>query len=116
MVLVVEHESSRSARWLRQHRARLALWAAVAEGLLVVFGVIPGWIALAAAVALVLFYVVVGRKLAPESARQLSWIAAVSQLLVAMLPILVGLLTVTAIVGLVVLGTVALALLFVDRR
>jgi len=116
VVLVVEHGSTRIGRWLRQHRTRLALWVAVAEGALVLFGVIPGWIALAGAVALVLFYAVLGRKLPTDAARHLSWIAAVSQVLVALLPILVALLAVTAVVALVVIAVVALVLLFVDRR
>ena len=80
------------------------------------FDVIPGWIAIAVAVALVGFYILVGRNLSPDSARQASWIGAVSQVLVAALPLLVALLTMVAIVALVVLAAVALALLFLDRR
>ncbi len=86
------------------------------EGVLVLFDVIPGWVAVAVALALVAFYVLVGRKLSPEAARQTSWIGAVSQVLVAALPLLVALLTMVAIVALVVLAAVALALLFLDRR
>ncbi len=116
MVLVVEHGSTRSGRWLRRHRVRIALWLAVAEGVLVLFGVIPGWTAIGVAAALLLFYVLVGRNLSPETARQVAWIGAVSQVLVAVLPVLVALLTMIAIIALVVLAAVALALLFLDRR
>lgn len=80
------------------------------------FGVIPGWTAVAVAAALVLFYVFVGRRLRADALRQLSWIGAVSQLLVALLPLLVALLTITAVIALVVIAAVALALLFLDRR
>ena len=116
MVLVVEHGSSRGGRWLRRHRARVALWLAVTEGALVLFGVIPAWTALAVAALLVLFYVLVGRTLQNDAARQLTWIGAVSQLLVALLPLLVALVTITAVIALVVIAAVALALLFLDRR
>lgn len=116
MVLVIEHGSTRGGRWLRRQRARLALWVAVAEGVLVLLGVIPGWTAFFVAVALLAFYVLVGRNLPTDSARQLSWIAAFSQLFVALLPLLVAVLTVAAIVVLIALAAAALALLFLDRR
>jgi hypothetical protein len=115
-VAVVEHGSSQRGRWLRRYRARLALWVAVAEGVLVLLGVIPTWTALIVAGGLLLFYVLVGRNLPTDTARQLSWIAAVSQLFVALLPVLVALLTIVAVIALVVLAVVALALLAVDRR
>jgi hypothetical protein len=116
MVLVVEHDSSRGGRWLRRYRARLALWIAVAEGALVLLGVVPGWTAFVVAAALLLFYVVLGRNLPTDTARQLAWIAAVSQIFVALLPILVALVTVVAVIALVVLALVALAMLARDRR
>jgi ABC-type dipeptide/oligopeptide/nickel transport system permease component len=112
---VVEHGSSRGGRWLRHNRFRIALWIAVVEGVLVLFDVIPAWWAIGVAVLLLAFYVFVGRRL-PDSGRELSWIAAFSQLLVAILPVLVALLTVVAIIALVVIAAVALALLFLDRR
>ncbi len=43
MTVVVEHGSSRSGRWLRRNRIRIALWTAVVEAALVLFGVIPKW-------------------------------------------------------------------------
>lgn len=116
MVLVVEHDSSRGSRWLRRYRTRLALWVAVAEGALVLLGVIPGWTALLVAAGLLLFYVLIGRNLPSDSVRQLTWIAAVAQLFVALLPLLVAVVTVAAVVALVVIALVALALLAFDRR
>jgi hypothetical protein len=95
---------------------RFALWIAVVEGVLVLLDVIPTWTALGVAALLVLFYVLVGRNLPTDSGRELSWIAAFSQLLVAILPVLVALLTIVAIIALVVIAAVALALLFLDRR
>ena len=116
MVLVVEHGSSAGGRWLRRYRTRLALWVAIAEGALVLLGVVPGWTALLVAAGVLVFYALVGRNLPTDSARQIAWIAAVAQLFVALLPILVAFVTVAAIVALVVLALVALALLAFDRR
>jgi hypothetical protein len=113
---VVEHGSSRGGRWLRQHRLQIALWIAVVEGVLVLFGVIPAWTAVGIAALLLLFYVLVGRRLPIDSGREIAWIGAFSQLLVAILPVLLALLTMVAIVALVVIAAIALALLFLDRR
>ena len=116
MVLVVEHESSRSGRWLRRKRTRLALWIAVFEAALVVFGVIPRWPAFVVALALLAFYVVVGRNVRSDTVRQVSWIGAVSQLLIVALPAVLALVTFAAIVLLAILAAIALAFLFLDRR
>ena len=116
MVLVVEHESSRGGRWLRHHRTRLALWIAVLEAALVVFGVILRWPAFVLAVALLAFYVFVGRNVRNDAVRHLSWIGAVSQLLIVALPALLALLTFAAVVAVVILAAIALVFLFLDRR
>lgn len=116
MTAVVEHGSSRGGRWLRANRLKIAFWIAVVEGILVLLDVIPTWPAIAVAALLLLFYVFVGRRLPMDSGREISWIAAFSQLLVAILPVLLGLLTMVAIIALVVLAAIALALLFLDRR
>jgi hypothetical protein len=95
---------------------RIALWIAVVEGVLVLFDVIPGWWAIGLAVLLVAFWALVGRRLSSDSAREIAWIAAFSQLVVAVLPLLLAVLTMVAIIALVVIAAVALALLFLDRR
>ncbi len=116
MVLVVEHDTSRGGRWLRLHRTRLALWIAVVEAALVVFGVIPRWPAFVVAVGLLAVYVFVGRTVRSDTVRNLSWIGAVSQLLIVALPVLLALITFAAIVAVAILAAVALAFLFLDRR
>ena len=116
MVLVVEHDTSRGGRWLRLHRTRLALWIAVIEAALVVFGVIPRWPAFVVALGLLVFYVFVGRRVRSDTVRQLSWIGAVSQLLIVALPALLALITFAAIVAVAILAAIALAFLFLDRR
>ena len=116
MVLVVEHGSTRSGRWLRRNRTRLALWIAVAEGVLVVFDIIPGWTAFLVAVALITFYVVAGRRFSSDALRQASWVAAASQVLIAVLPLLVAVLTAAALVVLGIIIVAAVAFLFISRR
>jgi hypothetical protein len=110
------HGTTRTGRWLREWRFRLALWIAVVEGLLVVFDVISGWVALAIGAILVVFYFSVGRELRWDMLRQASWIAALSQVLVAFVPVLAFVLGVLAILAVAVLALVALAALLADRR
>ena len=116
MVLVVEHGSTRSGRWLRRNRIRLALWIAVAEGVLVLFDGVPGWIAFLVAVALIAFYAFVGRRVTSDALRQSAWVAAVSQVLVALIPLLVAFVAVTAVAVVAILLAAALLFLFLGRR
>ena len=113
---VVEHRTSRPGRWLREHRLKIALWIAVAEGILVVFDQISGWLALAIAAALLAFYVLVGRNLKTDVGRQASWIAALSQVFVALVPVLVFVIGAVALIAVGVLAVVALVALFADRH
>jgi hypothetical protein len=112
----IEHRSSRSGRWLRARRLRIALWIAVAEGLLIVFDVIPGWTALVVGALLVAFYFFVGREVRSDTVRHGSWIAAASQLFVALVPVLLFVVGTLAIIVLGILAVIALIALFADRR
>jgi hypothetical protein len=112
----LEHGSTGPSRWLRERRVRVALWIALAEGILVVFDVIPEWTALLVALGIILFYVLVGRNLRWDLGRQSSWVAAFSQAVVALVPVLLFVLGVLAIVALAVLAVVAVIALFADRR
>ena len=112
----LEHGSKRAGRWLRTHRLRVALAIAVVEGVLVAFRQIPWSIALLVAVAAVIFYFWLGRELRSDAARQMSWIAAFSQLLVAFVPVLVLIIGTLAVIAVAILAVVALFVLFGDRR
>ncbi len=112
----LEHGGTRGGRWLRTRRLRIALWIAVVEGVLVVFDVIPGLVAILAVLAALAFYWFLGRRLTVDSAREASWIAAASQLFVAFVPVLLFLLTSLAVIALAVLVVVALIALLADRR
>jgi apolipoprotein N-acyltransferase len=112
---VVEHRSSRTGRWLRERRLRFALLIAVVEGLLVAFSVIPWWLAVLAAAALVVTYFSLLREFRSDTVRQIGWIAATSQALVVLVPILVAVVGVLAVIAVGVLAVLALVVLFSDR-
>ena len=112
----IEHRSSRTGRWLRARRVRLALWIAVAEGLLVIFDVIPGWTALLVGALILAFYLFLGRSLRSDTVRQVSWVAAASQVFVALVPVLLFFVGFLAVIALAVLAAVALVALLADRR
>jgi hypothetical protein len=113
---VVEHRESRFARRLRTRRLQVALAIAAVEGILVLAGVIPWWLVLAAAVATVAGYVWLGRDHRSPTVRATSWVTAVSQLVVVLVPVAVVLIGLLAIAVVVLLAVAALAALLLDRR
>jgi amino acid transporter len=112
----IEHRSSRFGRRLRESRLRVALIVALVEGILVLVGSIDWWIVVLLAIASVAFYVVRGREARHEEVREVSWIFAVSQVAVVLVPVLALVLTAFAVVALVLIAVVALVVLLRDRR
>jgi hypothetical protein len=113
---LVEHGTSRTGRWLRERRVRIALWVAVVEGILIVFHAISVPIAIVVAVAVVILYFSAGDRLTSDTAHQVAWVAAVSQVLVMLVPIFLIILWSIALIIVVILALVAFALLFSRRR
>jgi hypothetical protein len=113
---VVEHRESRFARRLRRRRLHVALAIAAVEGILVLAGVIPWWFVIALVIAAVAGYVWVGRDHRNPTLRAASWVAAVSQLVVVLVPVAVVLIGLLAIVLVALLAVGALATLLLDRR
>ena len=113
--LTIEHGQTRRGRRLRENRLRIALLVAVVEGILVLLGAIDWWVVVLLAIGAVALYVLQGRS-ARDELRQLSWIAAVSQVLVVLVPALAVVLTALAVVALILLAVVALVVLLRDRR
>ena len=112
----LEQRMSKPAQYLRDHRLQLTGWIAVPEGILVAFGVIPHLIVYVLAVVGIAFWFTAARNYRSASARQASWIFAVSQAISVLVPvvmILVGWALVTAIT---VIAAVALILLFAERK
>ena len=114
---VLEAGSTRIGRWLRERRLRLALWVAVIEGLLVALTPdLTKWTVLVIGVILLAFYIVAGRNIRWDVARQLSWIAAASQALAILVVILAFVVGLLAIVAIVAFAVIALVYLFSDYR
>ena len=113
---VLEHGSTRTGRWLRGRRIRLALWLALIEGLLVVLGAIPWWLAFLVALGVIAFHFSVGRDLASDAAREVSWVGAASQVVVFFIPALVLFVGALALVAVGVLAVVAVIALLAGRR
>lgn len=113
----IEAGSTRGGRWLRERRIRIALWVAVIEGLIAAFSQDIGrWTILVMAVIVLAFYIVAGRQLKWDVARELSWIAAASQVLAILVIIFAFVLKLIAIVIIVGFALVALVYLFTDHK
>ena len=112
----IEHRSTRFGRRVRDNRLRIALLVALVEGILVLVGSIDWWVVVLLAIAAVAFYVWRGRNARREEVRDGSWIFAVSQVAVVLVPVLALVLTAFAVVALVLIAVVALVVLLQDRR
>jgi hypothetical protein len=113
----IEAGGTRIGRWLRERRLRIALWVAAIEGLIVALTPdLTKWTVIIIGAVVLAFYVVAGRNMSWDVARQLSWIAAASQALAVLVVIFAFVLKLVAIVAIVILAVVALAYLFSDRR
>ncbi len=112
---VIEHGTSRSGRWLRARRTRIALWIAVGEGLLVAIHVIPWTVGILIAALIVVLALWVLRNVRSDTIHQVAWIAGVSQAFVALVPVLGLVIGTLALIAVGILALVALAALFADR-
>jgi hypothetical protein len=113
---VLEHRTTRGGRWLRERRIRLALWIALIEGLLIVVDAIPWGLAIVVAAAIVIGYFAFRDRIMSDTGRQAFWIAAASQAVVVLVPVLLAVATVLAFVVLALIGIIALLVLLGDRR
>ena len=113
----IEHGSTRSGRWLRARRFRIALWTAVVEAILVaLLHDVSRWTVIGLAVLSVTFYVFVGRDARSDTLRHASWIAAASQSLAVIAVLFAFILFWAALVLALVFAGVALLILFADRK
>ncbi len=112
----IEQGSSRLGSALRTSRLRFVLAIVLIEGLLVLFDAIPWWTVLVLAAGAFALYVGVGRESRHQAVHEGSWIAAVSQLAVVLVPAVALVVTTLFLIVLVVAAVGALALLLLDRR
>jgi hypothetical protein len=113
---VIEHRGGATRRGLRPYRLRVALAIAVVEGVLVLAGVLPWWSVLFLAAASLASYLALGRESSSPDVRDATWIAAVSQLSVVLLPLLAAVVPVLVVTVVVLLAGAALVALLLDRR
>ena len=91
------------------------LGIAAVEGLLVLVGVVPWWAVVVLAAAAVAIHVGFGRDHPRPGVRGVTWLAAVSQLLVVLVPIAVVVAGALAVGVVVLLAVVALVVLLRER-
>lgn len=114
--LVLEHRSSTLGRRAHRNRLWIALAIAVVEGLLVLVGAIAWWVVVLAALGAVALYAWRLRDHGSADLRTAGWIAAVSQLVVVLVPVLTAV-AAALVVAIVVLAAIGvLAALLLDRR
>lgn len=112
----IELKESRGGAWLRARRTRLALFIGLLESV-IVLAADSGWfVVLALAAVAVALYFFVGRRVRFHTVRELTWIAAASQLIAMLVPVLWVLFKAVAILALVVMALILLAMLLMDRR
>jgi hypothetical protein len=112
---VVEHRQGPTSRWLHERRISLAIGVAILEGVLIVAGELSKALALIVAIAVVVGYFMLSDRLKPGVGRQIAWIAAVSQAIVMLVPLLVFVIGTLTLIAIAVIGVVALVLLFSRR-
>ncbi|HEX5469349.1 MAG TPA: hypothetical protein VFW80_09925 [Gaiellaceae bacterium] len=112
---VIEHRESAAAQWMRDRRLRLALLIAFVESLVVLFSEHGWWYVVAAAVVACAAHWFVGRRKGGVL-HEITWTAAVSQLLAMFVPILWEVVKILAIVVLLILGGFLLVTLLLDRK
>jgi hypothetical protein len=103
-------------RYLADRRIRIAIWSAVAEGVLVIFGIIPHLVVYVLAIVAIGFWILVGRSYKPGTSRQAAWIFATSQLLVVLVPIFWFFAKTTAIIVIALIAVGGLVFLFAERE
>ena len=112
---IIEHGESRQERFLRRQRLQIALVVATIEGILVLAGSIPWWAVLLAAAAALALHAWL-RRTSVHGLSRVMWIAAVSQLVIVLVPIAAAVVAVLAIVLLALAVVAALGALLRDRR
>jgi len=106
----------RTARWFHARRVRIALFIAFVESILVLFSAHGWYYVLGAAIVAVAIHVALGRRSSSRLLYEITWTAAVSQLLAVLVPVLWAVVKLVAIVVLVILAVFLLAALLIERR
>jgi hypothetical protein len=114
---MIEAGGTRTGRWLRERRLRIALWVAVIEGIIVAATPdLSRWTVLVIGVIVLAFYMLAGRGMSWDVGRHLSWIAAASQAMALLVVLFFFIFEWIAIAIIACLAVVALIYLFSDHK
>lgn len=113
---VLEHRQGAWGRRLQRNRLKVAVGVAALEGLLVLAGAVSWWVVVLLAIGAVGVYVQVGRDHRNPDVTNATWVLAVSQLLVIVVPVVAAVAVALAAVLVVAFAVLALAALILDRR
>jgi hypothetical protein len=113
---VIDGDSSRAGRWLRQRRIRIALWLAVFEGIVVAIKGESKWVVAIIAALVLVIYASLRDRLNWDAGRQVLWIVAASQVLALLVAIFAFILESIAVILVVIIAVAALVYLFADLR
>jgi hypothetical protein len=92
-----------------------AMLLALVEGILVAVDVIPRWVAVGIAIAILAAYFLRGRAITDPSARQALWALALAQAVVLLIPLVTWILSAAVIVVLAVIAVLLVVVLIADR-
>jgi hypothetical protein len=107
--------ASRGERWLAQRRFKTALGIGIGEGILAAVAGISTWVVIGIAIPTVLIYILHGRSLESDLSRQLTWVAAASQSVAALVALLVPLIALLILIIVALLAIAVLVLLYRER-
>lgn len=113
---LIERSPRQGTAWLAANRLRLAAAIGLTETILVAADVFRWRWAILVAVVLVAFHLLVGRRAAPAAVREASRIAALSQVLPLLAPLVVLVVGTLVLIALAVLVGIIVAMLLLDRR
>jgi hypothetical protein len=114
---VIDHDSSRSGRWLQERRIRISLWIAVLEVIVVALAAdVSRWTVIGIAILAIALYLLAGRSMRWDAGHQVLWIFAFSQSLAVVGTILSFIVFWFALILAAMFALVALVVLFTDRR
>lgn len=113
---VLEHGQGSFGRRLQRNRLKVAIAVAALEGLLVLVGAVSWWVVVLLAIGAVVLYAQVGRDHRNPDVVNGTWVLAVAQLLVVVVPVLAAIAVALAAILVVAFAALALAALILDRR
>jgi FtsH-binding integral membrane protein len=111
----LDQPGSRPARYLKEHRLRLAIWIGAVEGLLTIF-VLSHYVVYVLAIVAIAWWFTMGRRYSSATARHLSWIFAASQAIAVLIPVILHIAKWAAITAVVIAAAIGLFILFTERE